>query len=263
MHRRLFLLLGLSLLLSAPAQAASSHLDRVLAAKVLRACIWPDFYGISYRNPHTQQLTGLDVDMARAFAKDLGVALRFVDTTFATLIDDVTQDRCDIAMFAIGVTPERAGKLRFTRPHLVSDFYAITTRSNRRIKDWSDIDKPGVVVAVIKGTLHEPMLRANLKAARLLVVDSAQARELEVESGRADVFMTTFPSGRRILDQVDWARLIGPPVPYHLTPLAYAVQPGDEPWFARVEQFVATIKRDGRLLESARRHKLETILATP
>ena len=216
--RRIFLMLGLSVLLSAPARATPGHLDRVLATLVLRACIWPDFYGISYRNPHTQQLTGLDVDMAHAFAKDLGVQLRFVDTSFAKLIDDVTEDRCDIAMFAIGVTPQRAAKLRFTRPHLVSDFYAITTHSDRRIKNWSDIDQPGVVIAVIQGSLHESLLREKLKAATLLVVGDAPARDLEVESGRADVFMTTFPSGRLMLDHVDWARLIGSPVPYHLTP---------------------------------------------
>ena len=67
--RRIFLMLGLSLLLNAPARADAGHLDRVLGTRVLRACIWPDYYGLSYRNPHTQQLTGVDVDMARAFAR--------------------------------------------------------------------------------------------------------------------------------------------------------------------------------------------------
>lgn len=253
-------LLGLSLLLCVPVRAETGLLQRVLAAGELRVCIWPGYYGISYRNPNTQQLSGLDVDMARALAKDLGVELRFVDSSFAMLIDDVTQERCAIAMFGIGITPARAEQLQFTRPYLVSDFYAITTRSNRRIKAWSDIDKPGVVVAVLEGTIHEPVLREKLKAAALLVVDSARAREQEVESGRADLFMTDYPYSRRMLDGVDWARLISPTAPYHLTSYAYAMRPGDAPWHARVEQFVAAIKRDGRLLESARSHKLDPIV---
>ena len=164
-------------------------------------------------------------------------------------------------MFGIGITPARAEKLRFTRPHLVSDIYAITTRSNRRIRDWSDIDKPGVVVAVLKGTFQESVLREKLKAATLVVVDNPRARDQEVESGRADVFMTDYPYSRRMLDNVDWARLVSPPTAYHLTSYAYATRPGDEPWHARVEQFVAAIKRDGRLLESARRHKLDPIVS--
>ena len=245
------------------AGAASGQLERVLGARELRVCIWPGYYGISYRNPYTQQLTGLDVDMARALAGDLGVKIRFVDSSFATLIDDVTQDRCDLAMFGIGITPARAAKLRFSRPILVSDVYAITTRSNRRIRAWSDIDQPGVVVSVLKGTLHERLMREKLKAATLQVMNSLGAREQEVESGRADVFMTDFPYSRRMLDQVDWARLVSPPTVYHPTPYAYAMRPGDEPWFARIEQFVAAIQRDGRLRESARQHKLDTILAAP
>ncbi|MCP5196947.1 MAG: amino acid ABC transporter substrate-binding protein [Gammaproteobacteria bacterium] len=253
-------LLSLSLLFTTSAFAETSHLDRILAEKVLRICIWPDYYGISYRNPKTQQLTGIDVDLAREFAKDLGVEARFVDSSFARLIDDVTQDHCDIAMFAIGVTPTRAEQLQFTSPHLASNIYAITTRSNRRIKDWSDIDQPGVVVAVAKGTYHEPVMREKLQAATLLVLDTPHAREQEVESGRADVFMTDFPYSRRMLDNVDWARLITPPANYYSTPYAYALAPGDARWCERVDAFVAQIKQDDRLLEAARRYQLDPIV---
>lgn len=217
------------------ASAQVSRLDRVLAAQELRVCIWPDYYGISYRNPKTQQLSGIDIDLAKALASDLGVKLRFKDSSFARLIDDVTQDRCDIAMFAIGITPARESALRFSRPHLVSDIYAITTRSNRRIKTWEDIDKPGVVVAVAQGTYHEQVMREKLKSATLLVTSTQHGREEEVASGRADVFMTDYPFSRRMLEMTDWARLIAPPDTYHLTPYAFAVQPGDERWHARIE----------------------------
>lgn len=254
-----FLAVGLSMVLADSATAQTSRMDRVLAAKELRVCIWPDYYGISFRNPKTQQLSGIDIDMARALAQDLGVQLRFVDSSFARLIDDITSDRCDIAMFAIGITPGRSEKLRFTRPHLASDIYAITTKSNRRIRTWDDIDKPGVVVAVAKGTLHEPVMREKLKQATLLVTNTTQGREQEVESGRADVFMTDFPFSRRMLETTDWARLVTPPAAYHLTPYAYAVQQGDDRWYARVERFMSDVKRDGRLRDAAKRHKLEPI----
>jgi cyclohexadienyl dehydratase len=258
---RICLVIGLSFLLSGPAEAESSRLDRVLSAKELRVCIWPDYYGISYRNPKTQQLSGIDIDLARELAKDLGVQVHFLDSSFAKLVDDVSLDRCDIAMFAIGITPARTEKLRFTRPHLVSDIYAITTRSNRRIKNWADIDQPGVVVAVAKGTYHEPVMREKLRNATLLVTATPQDREQEVEAGRADVFMTDYPFSRRMLETTDWARLITPPATYHLTSYAYAMQPGDDRWHARIEDFVAAIKRDGRLLDAARHHKLDPIVA--
>ena len=240
---------------------APSRLDRVKTAKLVRVCIWPDYFSITYRNPKTQQLTGIDIDMAMELGKDLGVAVEFVDSSFSKLIDDVSQDRCDVAMFAIGITRERATKLRFTAPHLSSDIYAITTQTNRRIKGWDDIDRPGAVVAVAKGTLHEGVLRDKLKAAQLLVLDTPFAREQEVQSGRADVFMTDYPFSRRMLAQNDWARLVAPPSTFHLTHYAWAMLPGDDAFHARVEQALAAMKADGRLRANAQRHGLAAIVA--
>lgn len=240
--------------------AGNGRLEQIQARKVLRVCIWPDYYSITYRNPKTQQLAGIDIDLAQEFARDLGVQAAFVDSSFARLIPDVLEERCDIAMFAIAITPGRQAKLQFSSPHLQSDIYAITTRSNRRIKQWADIDKPGVEVAVAKGTFHEPVMREKLKHARLVVLDTPFAREQEVQSGRADVFMTDYPYVQRMLVNADWARLVEPPSAYHPVPYAYAIKPGDAVWHARVEDFVRKIKADGRLMAAARKYKLEAIV---
>lgn len=249
------------LLGSAQTLGAGSRLARIQAAQQVRVCIWPDYYGITYRNPKTNQLSGVDVDMARALGSDLRASVVFVDSSFAKLADDVTQDRCDVAMFAVGITPARQEKLRFTPPHLASDIYGVVSKTNRRLQRWDDIDKPGVVVAVAKGTFHEPVMRNKLKAAQLLVLDTPFAREQEVQSGRADVFMTDFPYSQRFLAKADWARLLVPPGPYHITPYAYAMAPGDDAWHARLTQFVSDIKRDGRLMNAARAHQLDPIVA--
>ena len=263
--RTLILLFGLAAGLAIPlqpraAEPPASRLERVKADKVVRVCIWPDYYGITYRNPRTQVLSGIDIEMANELGKDLGAAVQFIDSSFARLIEDVTQDRCDVAMFAIGITPLRLEKLRFTRPHLASDIYAITTKTNRRIRDWNDIDKPGTVVAVAKGTLHEPVMKEKLRQGQLLVLDTPFAREQEVQSGRADVFMTDFPYSQRFMANAEWARLVSPPTTYHITPYAYAMKPGDDVWYARIERFMSDVKRDGRLMAAAARNKLEPIV---
>lgn len=250
-----FLLCATQVCASEPA-AAGSRLSGILSAKKVRVCIWPEYHGITYRNPKTQSLSGIDAEMALELGKDLGVSVQFVDSSFATLVPDVLSDQCDVAMFAVGITPQRAEKLRFTRPTLVSDIYAITTKTNRIIKTWADIDRPGVVVVVMKGTLHEPIMRERLKSATLKLVMTPMAREQEVLSGRADVFMTDYPYSHRMLETTDWARLIAPPSPYHETPYAYAIAPGDEQWAQRMGQFVNDIHADGRLRRAAERYKL-------
>ncbi len=248
-------------LAAAPAQAGPV-LERVTAAATLRVCIWPDYYGVTYRSPRTQQLGGIDVDLSLEFGKDLGVKVVHVDSSFPKLIEDLVSDRCDVAMFAIGVLPQRQAALKFTQPYLQSDIYGVTTRSNRAVKTWADIDKPGVQVAVQAGTFMEPVMAAGLKQAKMVVVRPPQTREQELEAGRVDVFMTDYPYSRRLLDNADWARLVAPTSPYHVLPYAYAVKPGDEEWLRRVDDFVARIKRDGRLQDAARRHGLTEIVVT-
>lgn len=261
MNRPLRLALAAVLAAAAALPAAAGPvLDRVKSSKTVRVCIWPDYYGITFRNPKTQQLGGIDIDLSTEFAKDLGATLQHVDSSFATLVDDVKGDRCDVAMFAVGMLPQRMEHLRFSRPYLQSDIYAITTKSNRAVRQWADIDQPGVVVAVQAGTFMEPVMQGALKQAKMVSVRPPATRERELEAGRVDVFMTDFPYSRRLLDNADWAMLIAPPQRFHVLPYAYAVKPGDEAWLQEVDRFVQRIQKDGRLDAAARRHGLADIV---
>jgi ABC-type amino acid transport substrate-binding protein len=241
---------------------AGPVLDRVTAATSVRVCIWPDYYGVTFRSPRTQQLVGIDIDLSAEFARKLGVKLEYVESSFAKLVDDVTSDRCDIAMHAVGITPQRQQLLRFSQPYLRSDVYGVTTRAHRAVKTWADIDKPGVNVAVQAGTFMEPVMAAALKQATMVVIRPPQTREQELEAGRVDVFMTDYPYSRRLLDNADWARLIAPPQPFNPVPYAYAVKPGDDDWLRVVDEFVTEIKRDGRLERAAKKYGLGEIVVT-
>lgn len=251
---------ALSLLIAAATAHAGPVLERVKSAQSVRVCIWPDYYGITFRNPRTQQLAGIDIELSAEFGRDLKASVEYVESSFQKLIDDLKGDRCDIAMFAVGVLPARAAQIAFSKPYLQSDIYAITTRSNRVVREWADIDKPGVQVAVQAGTFMEPVMAAALKQATMVVVKPPATRERELEAGRVDVFMTDYPYSRRLLDNADWAALIAPPRPFHVLPYAYAVKQGDEAWLAAVDEFVARIKRDGRLEAAAKRHGLGPIV---
>lgn len=242
---------------------AGEVLSRVMRQGELRVCVWPDYYGISYRNPKTRQFTGLDIDLSGELARELGVRLQYVDSSFATLVDDVLKDRCDIAMFAVGVLPQREKFLRFSLPYLQSDIHAVTTRSSRVVRRWEDIDQPGVQVAVQAGTFMEPVMRDTLKQASMVVIRPPATREQELEAGRVDVFMTDYPYSRRLLDNAEWARLISPPQPFHVLPYAYAIRPDDDDWLARVNRFVTDMRQDGRLESAARRHRLSEIVIRP
>ena len=239
---------------------AGPVMERVKASAVVRVCIWPDYYGISLRSPRNQKLVGIDIDLSAELSKDLDVKLEYIDSSFVRLIDDLTNDRCDVAMFAVGVTPQRKQALRFTQPYMQSDIFGVTTRNSRVIKGWDDIDKPGVKVAVQAGTFMEPVMATALKQAKMVVIRPPQTREQELESGRVDVFMTDYPYSRRLLENADWARLVEPSKPVHVIPYAYAIKPGDDAWLQQLDDFVVRIKRDGRLAAAASKYGLNEIV---
>lgn len=251
------LVVGLCLACCASADMAAA---RVRSSGTVRVCIWPEYYGVTHRNPNTQQLSGIDIDLSAAFGQDLKVRVEYVDSSFTTLVSDLLQDRCDIAMFAVGMLPQRMQKLKFSTPYLQSDIYAVSTQSNRTVRQWADIDKPGVLVGVQAGTFMEPVMRESLKFAQLALVAPPATRERELESGRVDVFMADYAYSRRLLDNAEWARLIAPTKPFHILPYGYAVKPGDAAWLDLVNAFVARIKQDGRLVSAAKRNGLSPMV---
>lgn len=251
---------SIALVAHATGAQAGPVADRVQSQSVLRVCVWPDYYGVTYRHPRTQQMVGIDIDLSAELARDLKAKVEYVDSSFPTLIEDLNQDRCDVAMFAIGMLPQRMEKLAFTQPYMRSDIYGITTKTNAVVKQWADIDKPGVLVGVQAGTFMEPIMAQRLKQATLVRIQLPATRERELTAGRIDVFMTDYPYSRRLLDNADWARLVEPPQPFSVLPYGYAVKKGDERWLAVMDAFVARIKRDGRLVEAAGRNGLAAIV---
>jgi ABC-type amino acid transport substrate-binding protein len=237
--------------------------DRVAAIRgrgELRACIWPDYFAISFRNPRNGELEGIDIDLARDLARRLSVRLAFVETSFAGFMDRLEQGACDVAMFGVGITPQRAARVDFSQPYLSSAVYAVTTRDNRIIRNWEDIDRPGNAVAVAAGTFMEPLMRQTLRHATLDVIAPPRTREAELQAGRVDVFMSDFPYTRRMVLMHDWVRVVDPPGRFGETRYAYAVAKGQPALLAAVNAFIDAARADGTLAAAAERHGLGPIL---
>jgi len=261
--RGLFLVSLLCTSLGVNAQTnPSDRLSRIIESQNLRVCIWPDYFSISARHPKTGRLEGIDIELAHALANDLDVELTFVETHFGRFMDDLENDACDIGMFAIAITTARAARIDYSDPYLASEMYAVTTRTHPSMHDWQDIDQPGAVVSVQKGTYMESQMRTSLKHSQLLVVTDPREREQAVMSGMADVFITDYPYSRKVLRFYDWARLIEPPASMTERPFryAYAVAKEQPEWLARVNRFVSDIKRDGRLRQAAEANDLGPIV---
>src|SRR5205809_2263195 len=90
------------------AQQTQSRLFEVTKSKKLRVCQYPLYYSISYRNPKTSQIEGIDADLSKELAKELGAELEIVESSFGTFIADLQANKCEIGMFGVGASLRRA-----------------------------------------------------------------------------------------------------------------------------------------------------------
>jgi cyclohexadienyl dehydratase len=244
----------------AGAQQRESHLDRIVKSQKLRVCIWPEYYAISYKNPKTGQLEGIDIDIAKELAGELKAQLEFVESSFQAFIADLQADKCDIGMFGVGATLARARAVEFSDPYIITSIYGVTKKDHPKIKSWDDMDQDGIVVATQLGSYVDSFMKTYLKKAKVLSVQPPATREGEVAAARADILMTDYPVAKKLEATQDWAKIINPSEPLAVTPYAYVVAPGDQVWLNYINLFVRTIKRDGRLLNAAKKNSLEPVV---
>jgi len=242
------------------ADALQSHLFDITKSKHLKVCQFPQYYSISFRNPKTGVIEGIDADLAKELAKELGAELEIVESSFGTFIADLQANKCDIGMFGVGASLKRAQAVEFSKPYLITNIYGVT-RKGGSIKTWADIDKKGIKVAVTLGSYIEPFMKSYLKNAELISVAPPNTREAELVAGHVDVIMTDFPTAIKVTDEFDWAETILPNEKLAVTPYAYVVAQGDQIWLNYINLFVDTIKLDGRLKFYADKNRLGPIVA--
>jgi cyclohexadienyl dehydratase len=242
------------------AQSNESRLYEITKSGKLKVCQYPLYYSISHRNPKTGIIEGIDADLSKELAKDLGVELEIVESGFGTFIADLQANKCHIGMFGIGATLKRAQAVAFSDPYLLTSIYGVS-RKGGPITKWADIDKPGIRVAVSMGSYIEPFMRNYLKKAKVIAVQKPATREGELMANRAEVIMTDYPTANKVTSIFDWAETISPDEILRLTPYSYVVPHGDQIWLNFVNLFVKTIKLDGRLQKFAEKNNLGPIVA--
>ena len=132
--------------------------------------------------------TGVSVRLAEALAKDLERELVVENITFDGLIPALKTGKIDCIISSMTATPERARSITFSEPYLETGL-ALLVATKSPVQSAADLDAPGRIVAVKKGTTGHQYAATNLQQARLLVLDKESAAVMEVAQGKADAFI--------------------------------------------------------------------------
>lgn len=137
------------------------------------------------------ELRGLDVALAQALARHWGVHLRFVRTSWPTLLEDLERRRFEIAWTGISITDERSRRAQFSTAYFEDGKTPIVRCTEAGIySSLARIDRPGVRVIVNPGGTNERFVRAQIRQATVLVHPDNRTIFGEIVAGRADVMFT-------------------------------------------------------------------------
>jgi polar amino acid transport system substrate-binding protein len=139
-------------------------------------------------DPATGAPCGVSVDLAREFAKRLGVDIELVVFDAAgKSVQAVTDEQADIGFFAID--PLRGAGIAFTAAYvLIEGCYLV--RDDSPLGDNAEIDRSGRTVVVGKGSAYDLYLTRELKQATIVrsptsptVVDTFVEQQADVAAG--------------------------------------------------------------------------------
>lgn len=239
-------LLGV-VLAAAPAMAADSHLDRILATKELKVGTTGDYRPFSYQDAGGT-FTGADIDMAKDLAQSLGVKLVLVKTSWSDLMKDLLADKFDIAMGGISVTLQRQRTADFSTPTMIDGKAAIGRCSDvAKYKTLAEIDQPATRAIVNPGGTNESFVKSVLKRAHLTIYPDNKTIFDQIAAGKADVMLTD-RSEVRYQQTLHPGVLcaIGPDRPLSVSEKAYLL-PRDPAWKAYVDQWLHQDALTGRM----------------
>jgi len=108
---------------------------------------------------------GRDVEMMEAVATAIGRPIRWHRAAFETLLPSAQAGWPDVVCATIGVTPERARKVAFSRPYFETVIEVVVRSGAGEPRSWDDLN--GRLVAAGVGTTSEEAVRRKLPHAVL------------------------------------------------------------------------------------------------
>jgi polar amino acid transport system substrate-binding protein len=180
------------------------------------------------RDPKNGSYSGAFSDLCRKFGEEvLKVKVRFVDTTWDNMVAGLQTDKWDLAM-AINRTPAREQVINFSTAVVRNDTDFVYNRTNeklpKQIGSLADIDKPGIVIAVVQGTTDDKAISPAIHQAQLLRLPDADSTRLAVISHRADLLADQ--SDANLIFQAahsDWAAIYRANPPFNLQDVAFGL----------------------------------------
>jgi len=228
---------------------AGDTLQRVVDFKVLKV-------GMSGNQPPLTMvnreggLMGFDVDLAKALADAMKVKLEIVAMPFGELMTALENDKIDMIMSGLSITPERTEEVSFVGPYMMSGKSILTKNSTlAAIKGSKEFNRKELKLLALSNSTSASFVKAVAPDAQLIEIASYDEGVAMIIEGKADAMVADMPVCVLSVLRYPEAGLATLERPLTVEPVGIAVSKDDMQFFNLVDNYLEAYEKTGVLTQ--------------
>lgn len=246
---KLVLLAGLIALSGAlPLRAvAGDALQRVIDFQVLKV-------GMSGNQPPMTMTTregglmGFDVDLAQALALAMNVKLEIKTIPFGELLQALEDDKIDMVLSNLSITPERTEMVSFVGPYMMSGMSILTKDSVLTgIKSAAEFNRESLTLIALNNSTHANFVKKVAPDAKFIEFESYDEGVAMLIDGKADAMIADMTQCILAVMRYPDSGLTTLEKPLTIEPIGIAVSKDDPQFFNLVDNYLTAYEKTGVL----------------
>lgn len=226
---------------------AGDTLQRVVDFKVLKV-------GMSANQPPMTMVNreggvmGFDVDLARALATAMKVKLEIKAMPFGELMTALEEDKIDMVMSGMSITPQRTELVSFVGPYMMSGKSILTKNSVlSKISSGEEFNRKELKLLALSNSTSVSFIEDVAPEANLIEINSYDEGVAMIIEGKADAMVADMPMCVLSVMRYPEAGLTTLDRPLTIEPIGIALSKDDPQFFNLVDNYLRAYEKTGVL----------------
>jgi ABC-type amino acid transport substrate-binding protein len=226
---------------SAGAESAAPDANGGSDKKVLRLGTDAAFPPFEFQEGN--DFMGIDIDIGRAVADELGMDFEVVNMDFDSLLGALESGKVDLVAAGMTIRPDREKQADFSDTYYQATQVITVMKDNAEIKGVDDLKNKKI--GVQKGTTGEELAR-EIEGAEVLSFANGQEAGLAMKTGKVDAVLYDAGPSQKMVAQNDDMTIIEDDS-FDKEEYAIAVKKGDEDMLKAVNDTLAKLEQSGEM----------------
>ena len=226
---------------------AGDTLQRVIDFKVLKV-------GMSANQPPMTMVNreggvmGFDVDLAKALATAMKVKLEIKAMPFGELMTALEEDKIDMVMSGMSITPQRTELVSFVGPYMMSGKSILTKNSVLgKISSGEEFNRKELKLLALSNSTSVAFVKSEAPDAQLIEINSYDEGVAMLIEGKADAMVADMPMCVLSVMRYPEAGLTTLDRPLTVEPIGIAISKDDPQFFNLVDNYLRAYEKTGVL----------------